>query len=180
MPSKQTVGVTAVGNTCCFILVMFGDPACKGGNTLCAEGCRCNTGGQSVHCNGTSLTAVPLMHLTDVQKLVLSEKTKKKKTVFEKDSFVQMTELEYLEVFRVGLRTIDLGIFNGLTKLTYLVITGTEMSEIIPGTFMNLSKLEILLLVYNKLEHLEVDAFSGLVMYLFGNKLQYLHPATLF
>ena len=28
------VGVTAVGYTCCCILVMVGDPACKSGNTV--------------------------------------------------------------------------------------------------------------------------------------------------
>ena len=57
-----------------------------------------------------------------------------------------------------------------------------EINEIIQGTFENMNKLKILSLVYNRLEHLDSDVFSGLVnsecTYLEGNKLKYLHPDT--
>jgi len=46
-----------------------------------------------------------------------------------------------------------------------------------------MSKLESLLLAYNKLKHLEIDVFSGLIntgfIFLEENKLQYLHPDTI-
>jgi len=81
-----------------------------------------------------------------------------------------------------GLRTIELGAFNGLTKLTTLSMRNNEISEITPGKFQNLNSLEALLLNNNKLEHWDSAVFSGLVnlraIVLSGNNLQYLHPDT--
>ena len=146
---------------------------------LCPEECRCDTGGKLVFCSSTSLTAVPLIYLTDVRVLSLSEN---KITFFQRDSFVSLTELEELDIYKCGLRTIGLGTFNGLTKLTVLFIWNNEISEIIPGTFDNLNSLEYLDLNNNRLEHVDRNMFSGLFnlkyIDLKGNNLQYLHPDT--
>jgi hypothetical protein len=147
--------------------------------TLCPEECRCDTVGHYVTCYGPSLTAVPVIRNTNVRVLELSENNI---TLFGRDSFVSLTELEGLFVFRCGLRTIELGAFNGLTKLTRLLIAGNEISEIIPGTFENMDSLEYLDLKYNRLERLDVGVFGGLVnlkyIDLAENELQYLHPDT--
>jgi len=144
---------------------------------LCSKECLCETGGYIVKCDGTSLTAVPLIHLTDVRDLwFVSNKIK----VLGKDSFVSLTELEELIFRSSGLRTMELGAFNGLTKLTRLFIVGNEICEIIPGTFENMISLEILDLSRNRIEHVDRDMFSGLFKLkyidLSENKLQYLHP----
>jgi len=47
-----------------------------------------------------------------------------------KDRFVSLTELKNLSVVNCGLRTIELGAFNGLTKLTKLFILSNEVSKI--------------------------------------------------
>jgi hypothetical protein len=144
---------------------------------LCPEECHCDTGGNLVFCSSTSLTAVPLIHLTDVRVLSLSENNI---TLFEKDSFVSLTELEELDINKFGLRTIELGTFNGLTKLTVLFIWDNEIGEIIPGTFDNLNSLEYLDLDNNSLEHVDSDLFNRLVNIKFidlkVNKIQYLQP----
>jgi len=146
---------------------------------LCPEECRCDTGGYNVKCVGSSLTSVPLIHLADVRELVLSGNNI---TLFQRDSFASLTELEGLRVLYCGLRSIELGAFNGLTKLTELFITDNEISEIKPGTFKNLYNLEYLGLYRNRIEHLDSDVFSGLVkliqIQLFKNKLLYLQPDT--
>ena len=82
---------------------------------LCPEGCRCDTGGYFVECDGTSLKSVPLIHLTDVRVLGLFSN---EITSLENDSFFSLTELDRLYIPKCGLRTINLGAFNGLTKLT--------------------------------------------------------------
>ena len=147
--------------------------------TLCPEGCWCESRGYHVACYGPSLTAVNVIRITNVQLLVLSENNI---TLFGRDSFVSLTDLDFLRVNRCRLRTIELGAFNGLTKLTKLYIVGNEISEIIPGTFENVISLEFLDLKYNRLEHLDSAVFSGLVnlkcIDLSGNNLQYLHPDT--
>jgi len=144
---------------------------------LCSEECLCETVGRNVQCEDTSLTAVPLIHLTVVQGLWL---TKIKIMLLAKDSFVSLTELEKLYVHSCGLRTIELGAFNGLTKLTRLTIMGNEISEIIPGTFENMISLDSLSLRRNRIEHVDRDMFSGLFelkyIDLSENKLQYVHP----
>ena len=103
-------------------------------------------------------------------------------TFLERDSFVLLTELQNLHLWRCGLRTIKIGAFYGLTKLTHLYIVNNEMCEIIPGTFENMINLENLNLAGNRIEHVDRDMFSGLFklkyIYLSGNKLQYLHPDT--
>jgi Leucine-rich repeat (LRR) protein len=56
------------------------------------------------------------------------------------------------------------------------------MNEIIPGVFGNKCLLEYLDIDSNRIEHLGIDVFYGLVnlkdIYLQGNNLQYLHPET--
>jgi hypothetical protein len=145
---------------------------------LCPEECNCGLKGFFVSCYGTSLKTVPLIRLTEVTSLTLYANI----TLIERDSFVSLTGLWMLFVWRCGLRTIELGAFNGLTGLTSLEIVGNEISEIISGTFENLINLELLDLSYNELQHLDSGVFSGLVnindIDLQGNKLQYLHSDT--
>ena len=144
---------------------------------MCPEECLCEIVGRNVQCVGTSLTAVPLIKLTAVRGFWFSENKAK---ILVKDSFVLLTELEKLFVHSCGLRTIELGAFNGLTMLTRLSIGYNEISEIIPGTFKNMISLDSLSLPRNRIEHVEGDMFSGLFelkyIDLNGNKLQYLHP----
>ena len=79
-----------------------------------------------------------------------------------KDSFISLTTLNILHIFRCGLRTIELGAFNGLTMLTELTLRGNGVSELLPGTFKNLNNLEILCLSYNAIKLLDSNAFCGL------------------
>jgi len=83
-----------------------------------------------------------------------------------------------------GLRTIELGAFNGLTTLTRLFLQSNEVCEILPGTFENMINLEHVDLSDNSLEHLDIATFSGLVNLHFvsleKNKQQYIHPDTFF
>jgi hypothetical protein len=62
---------------------------------LCPDECTCDTAGYHVYCYGTSLTAVPLIHLTGIRKLWLFGN---KITWLKKDSFVSLTELEELYI----------------------------------------------------------------------------------
>jgi hypothetical protein len=146
---------------------------------LCPEKCWCNTDGYIVVCYYPSVTTVPLIRFTEVRALWFYENDI---TLFERDSFVSLTELDILRVDQCGLRTIEVGAFNGLTKLTKLYIVGNEISEIIPGTFENMISLEHLDLSNNRLERLDIDVFSGLVnifrIDVENNKLQYVHPDT--
>ena len=146
---------------------------------FCPEECWSDPGGYDVLCINTSLTSVSAIRLTNVRNLWLFYNNI---TLFGRDDFVLLTELEILTVFYSELRAIDLGAFNGLTKLTELNMCGNCISEIIPNTFENMRNLECLDLSYNRLEHLDIDVFSGLVklkdISLEGNKLQYVHPDT--
>ena len=146
---------------------------------LCPEECRCGTGGYRVDCYGPSLNSVSLNHPTNIRVLKLNYNNV---TLFKRDSFVSLIELEGLHEEWCGLRTIYLGAFNGLTKLTKLYVKFNRISEIIPGTFENKSNLKYHDLRHNKLKHLDSDVFSGLVnlerIYLAENKLKYLHPDT--
>ena len=87
------------------------------GAVLCPEGCTCDTGGYHISCYKKSLTAVPLIHLTNVRILRFERNVI---TLLEKNSFISLTELEELDIRYCGLRTIELGAFNGLTELTGL------------------------------------------------------------
>jgi len=127
--------------------------------TLCPEECECGVVGYCVECHSLSVNPIPLIHLTDVQELLLQRNNI---TLLEKDSFVSMTEVDILHIYKCGLRKIELGAFNGLTKLTELFLNGNEISELLTGTFENMSSLEYLDLRYNKIEHLDSAAFSGL------------------
>jgi len=147
---------------------------------LCPEECLCETGGYIIKCEHTSLTAVPLIHLTDVRELWFIKN--KKKMLLVKDNFVSLTELEGLILWNSGLREIELGTFNGLINLTRLFIWDNEICEIIAGTFEKLINLEDLSLAGNRIEHVDGALFSGLFklkyINLSGNKLQYLNPDT--
>jgi len=146
---------------------------------LCPVGCRCDIGGYNVVCDNTSLSAVPLIHLTDVRELWFIDNNI---TLLQKDSFVSLTDLDRLDVRRCGLRRIELGAFNGLTNLIELSIWYNEISEIKPGTFEIIISLESLHLDYNRIKHVDKDTFSGLLrlkyLFLSQNKLQFLHPDT--
>ena len=177
MPSRLTVVLvslllgTAVLILCLWLVMV---PA-----KLCPEECLCDPEGQHVKCSGTSLNTVPLIHLPDVRILRLSYS---EITVLEKNSFVSLTELEELYIYKCGLRTIELGAFNGLTELKELHIWSNEISEIIPGTFRSMNSLEYLGLMNNRLERLDCCVFRGLVnlerLTLSENELQYIHPDT--
>jgi len=144
---------------------------------LCPQECLCETIGCNVRCEGTSLTAVPLIHLTDVRDFWFS---KNKIKLLATDSFVSLTELEILCVDSSELKQLELGAFNGLTKLTRLTIQSTEICEIIPGTFENMISLDSLSIRRNRIEHVDRDKFSGLFklkyINLSENELQYVHP----
>ena len=146
---------------------------------LCPEGCTCDIGGYKVVCSGSSSNPVNLIHLTNVQQLVLFDN---KIGLLQKDSFVLMTELGYLSLNYCKLRTIEVGAFNGLTKLRVLSIFCSKLSELLTDAFENMISLVELDLSGNKIEHLDGDVFSGLVKLkyidLSQNKLQYLHPDT--
>jgi Leucine-rich repeat (LRR) protein len=81
----------------------------------------------------------------------------------EKDTFVSLTELEKLVVFKCGLRTIQLGAFNGHTKLTGLSLILNEIRAIISGPFETLKRQENLDNYNNTIEHVDSAVFSGLV-----------------
>jgi len=146
---------------------------------LCPEGCLCDTVGLFVQCYNTLFTAIPLIHFTSVQTFFFYEN---KVNFLENDSFVSLTELGILHIARCGLRTIEVGAFNGLGKLRVLSVHGNEISQLIPGTFEDMNSLQYLGLDRNKLEHLDSAVFSGLVdiqyIHLGDNKLQSLHPNT--
>ena len=148
-------------------------------SNLCPEKCSCGIGGSSVTCYKASLSAVPLFHFTNIRELWLHYNNI---TLLKEDSFVTLTDLQFLDISKGLLRTIELGAFNGLTKLKKLDIGYNEISEIIPGTFQNMNSLEYLDLRKNLLLHLDSGVFSGLnelkEIYLDRNKLQNLHPGS--
>ena len=84
-------------------------------------------------------------------------------TLLEKDTFVSLTELEKLNIFKCGLRTIQLGAFNGLTKLTGLSLVFNKIRAIIPGTFETTNILKNLDKGNNGIVHVDSAVFSGLV-----------------
>jgi len=146
---------------------------------LCPEGCRCHREGYRVLCEEPSLKDINLFHPTVFREILLYDYNI---TLLEKNSFVSLSELEWLGLERCGIRTIELGAFNGLTMLMDLYIGQNEISEIIPGTFQNIISLTVLDLKSNRIEHLDRNVFSGLFklkyIYLSQNKLQFLHPDT--
>ena len=79
---------------------------------LCPEVCICDTGAFSVDCSKRSLNSVPKFHLTNVRVLFLSSN---EINFLMNDSFVSLTALNELRIVNCGLRTIELGAFNGLT-----------------------------------------------------------------
>jgi len=126
---------------------------------LCPEKCTCYTGGYFISCTSDLLTDLPFIHLTGLRLLVLHSYNL---TLLEKDSFVSLTDLMFLDINFSELKTIELGAFNWLTKLTHLILMMNNLNEIFPGTFENLSSLEILALDFNEINHLNIAVFSGL------------------
>jgi hypothetical protein len=147
---------------------------------LCPEECRCETGGYYVVCDETPITAVPIIQLPDVRGICLYYN---KISLLHNNSFVSVTELEILDIVSCGLRTVELGAFNGLSKLRRLIIQGNELSEVIPGIFENTISLENIDLHNNRIEHVDRNLFSGLFklkhLDLSQNKLLYFHPDTI-
>jgi len=146
---------------------------------LCPEGCECDPGGYFVRCYRNALTAIPIIHLTDVRVLLISRNISK---FLEKNNFVSMTELEVLITRKVGLTKIELGAFNGLTKLKQLLLDFNRIRTILPGTFESLNILENLKLNNNRLVLLDNGVFSGLLnlkhIDLSRNELLYIHTDT--
>jgi hypothetical protein len=146
---------------------------------LCPEGRNCGFAGYAVSCFNKTFNALLSIHFTHVQALLLVEKNI---TCLVKDSFVSLTEKLDLSGIGCGLRTIELGAYNGLTELAILLLKNNEIHELLPFTFENLKSLQILSLQYNNLQHLDSEVFSGLLnlnyIDLEGNHLQYLHPDT--
>jgi Leucine-rich repeat (LRR) protein len=145
---------------------------------LCPEEYRCDLGRYHVTFVKPSSTTVPLIRLRYMRLLGLYTNNI---TLFETDCFVSkgLTEVEKLIVEWCELRKTESGAFSGLTKLTKLTLQCNELSEITPGTFENLNNLERLVFD-NRLEHLDKDAFIGLVKLKYidlkENKLKYFHP----
>jgi len=81
------------------------------------------------------------------------------------DSFISkgLKELEKLSLNRFGLEAMEIGAFNGLTNLTCLSVRHNKLHEIIPRTFEKNNLLKYLDLSHNKIEHLEIYIFCGLV-----------------
>ena len=146
---------------------------------LCPKECWCDVGGYTVDCSNKALNNIPSIYLTYVQKLDLKNNNI---TSLEKDSFISkgLTELDFLNLDRCRLQTIELGAFNGLTKLMSLSMMINRIVEITGRTFEEMSVLEYLDLEYNRIEQLDVDVFWGLInlqrLYLKGNGLLKLHP----
>ena len=147
----------------------------------CPKECHCDNGSFYIPCTAPYLTSLPLIRMTGIRKLGLFHCNI---TLLEKESFVSrgLTQLDGFFVFRLGLRTIEVGAFNGLTALIHLHLIGNKISELIPGTFENLNSLEYLGLSDNNLQHLDSAMFSGLInlkrILLSVNKLQFIHPDT--
>jgi len=180
MPSKLTVVlVSLMVSTAVLIFWLWLVIVPSRVGALCPEECNCDPTGYYVECSSISLTAVPVIHLTDVKSLWLYESNI---TSLEKNSFVSLSGLVKLSVIACGLRTIELGAFKWCTKLKILLIGPNDLSEIIPGTFDNLNSLEHLAVFGNRLEFLYSDLFSGLVnlnyISLAANNLHNLHADT--
>ena len=180
MPSRLTLDLMSLLLTTPAVIFSLGlviQPATVANQ--CPQECSCDAAGYHVKCYGSSMTSVPLINHTHVQTLELYNNNI---TLFERDCFVLLTELQVLILLQCGLRSIELGAFNGLTKLRDLCLEGNEISEILPGTFENLISLEKLELKNNNLKHLDRNMFSGLfnLVYIniYGNKLKYINPDT--
>jgi len=128
----------------------------------CPVECRCEARGLYVSCLGSGLISIPSILPTHVRILVLDGNNI---TYFEHDSFVSrgLVELEILKADLCQIGTIEFGAFNGFTKLNNLSMWKNEIIEILPGTFGKMSSLEFLDLMDNRIEKLELDAFSGLI-----------------
>ena len=179
MPSRLTVVVLSLLLATAVLIFWLGFvilPARV--SILCPEGCESKKG-YIIICNGPSLTAPPLIRLTNTRVLLLRRNEIR---LLERDRFVSLTELEILSLLECRKVTIELGAFNGLTKLAELLVGCNKASKIKPGTFENMMSLKKLVLRYNRIEHLNSDVFSGLVYIktidLTATKLQFLHPDT--
>jgi hypothetical protein len=146
---------------------------------LCPEECVFDSRVSLVSCFNTTLTAVSSIRFTLLNELVLRESNI---TFLVKDCFLSLTELEILEINRCGLRTIDLGAFNGLTNLAVLILGNNKINNLLPFTFEKLKILQHISLKINNLEYLDSEVFSGALnlqyIDLLGNELLYLHPDT--
>jgi Leucine-rich repeat (LRR) protein len=98
------------------------------------------------------------------------------------ETFANVSEIESLDLSHNYLRSLDINILKVLPKLNELYLVSNEIYEIISGEIGNNSFMEYLVLENNKIEHLGIDVFYGLInlqyIYLQGNNLHYIHPDT--
>jgi len=149
------VGVAAVGNTCCDILVVVGDPANKTGIQCPAE-CWYDPVRYHVDCSISSLNSIPLIFPTNVRKLVFYGNSI---TSLEKDRFIssRLTELEEISVNGCEMETVKLRAFSGLRELALLSVCGNKLCEITQRTFEKMNRHAYLALVDSLIERLDVD-----------------------
>jgi len=149
------VGVAVVGNTCCDITVMVGDPASKIDNNM--------SWGMHVWDRRIlrklfrfSIKKYSLIFPTNVLKLLLERNSI---TSLEKDRCIstRLTELGEISVNHCEIETIKLRAFSGLLNLALLSMCGNKLREITPHTFEKMNRLTHLVLVGKCIEHLEVD-----------------------
>jgi hypothetical protein len=140
---------------------------------LCPEECLCETQKRSLQCEGTPLTAVPIIQLKAVQEIWFF---RNRIAIFVNESF-SLTELEIFFVDHCGLKTIHLGALKGLTRLTLHDIQNNEICEILPARFENMISVRHTFL-RDTVDHLDRDTSSGMFKLVHkdssGHKLQYL------
>ena len=155
MKTEFGVGVAALGNICCDILVMVVILPLRM-TILCPERCGFDPVEYHVVCSILSLKNIPLIFPTNVQKLV---PVSNNVTSLEKVTFISsgLTELEEISLNDCEIERIKLRAFSGLRKLALLSVCGNKLCEITPYTFEEMNSLEYLVLVGNIIEHLDVD-----------------------
>ncbi len=76
--------------------------------------------------------------------------------------FAGLSKLEFLELGRNQLDTLQSDVFNGLSALVFLDLSNNRLTSLSAGTFNGLPALEQLVLGTNQLSTLPVDVFDGL------------------
>lgn len=111
----------------------------------------------------TFLTVVPKFatapNLRTVKYLVLS--TNQIQKIDDKTIFVNLDNLETLDLQKNNLEFINEHVFKPLRKLKGIVLRSNKLSEISINLFQNLPKLVNLDLLHNYLESFNVDALKG-------------------
>jgi len=128
----------------------------------CPEECRCESDGYKVNCSDSGLNSIPSIIPKHTGQLILNGNNI---PIFAKENFLSKgsDQLQIIIADFCKITKIEVEAFNGLPKLTQLSMNSNEITEITPGTFENITHLEILNLANNRIEHLGVDIFYGLV-----------------